>query len=276
MCCRPMTAGACGLTTASRRPPVCSAAPARRSSDEIVVVGYSSGEVFGLRPENGRVIWSDSLATTRSVNAVAGLADIRGRPVVDRGRAYAISHSGRMAAIDLRTGERAWDQPIGSSHGPWVCGDYIFVLAADNQAGLPASGRREGSLAAAAAAFSGRKGEVRSDLLGRTGARRQPADRAVLDRRNDVAVAADRRHRRPAGYFRGGLSRSGNRARLALLVDRRRKSLRLSRLTVGGSVLKVGKAGGVAIGAHAVADPHLTAAAEAVIFFGRNPIVLIA
>jgi outer membrane protein assembly factor BamB len=103
-------------------------------SDEIVVVGYSSGEVFGLRPENGRVIWSDNLATTRSVNAVAGLADIRGRPVIDRGRAYAISHSGRMAAIDLRTGERAWDQPIGSSHGPWVCGDYIFVLASDNQA----------------------------------------------------------------------------------------------------------------------------------------------
>lgn len=102
-------------------------------SDEIVVVGYSSGEVFGLRPENGRVIWSDNLATLRAANAVAGLADIRGRPVIDRGRAYAISHSGRMAAIDLRSGERAWEQPIGSSHGPWVCGDYIFALASDNQ-----------------------------------------------------------------------------------------------------------------------------------------------
>jgi outer membrane protein assembly factor BamB len=103
-------------------------------SDEIVVVGYSSGEVFGLRPENGRVIWSDNLAVTQALNAVAGLADIRGRPVIDRGRAYAISHSGRMAAIDLRTGERAWEQQIGSSHGPWVCGDYIFALANDNQA----------------------------------------------------------------------------------------------------------------------------------------------
>jgi outer membrane protein assembly factor BamB len=103
-------------------------------SDEVVVVGYSSGELFALRPENGRVIWSDNLAAARAVNAVAGLADIRGRPVIDRGRAYAISHSGRMAAIDLRTGERAWDLEIGSSHGPWVCGDYIFVLSNDNQA----------------------------------------------------------------------------------------------------------------------------------------------
>jgi outer membrane protein assembly factor BamB len=39
-----------------------------------------------------------------------------------------------MAAIDLRTGDRAWELQIASSHGPWVAGDYVFVLANDNQA----------------------------------------------------------------------------------------------------------------------------------------------
>jgi outer membrane protein assembly factor BamB len=101
---------------------------------EVVLAPYSSGELFALRVENGRAVWSDNLASTRGSNAIAGLADIRGRPVIDRGRVFAVSHSGRMAAIDLRTGERAWEQQIGSSHGPWVCGDYIFVLANDNQA----------------------------------------------------------------------------------------------------------------------------------------------
>ena len=61
------------------------------------------------------------------------LADIRGRPVIDRGRVFAVSHSGRMAAIDLRTGDRVWEQEIGSSHSPWVAGDYVFVLANDNE-----------------------------------------------------------------------------------------------------------------------------------------------
>ena len=103
-------------------------------SGEVVVVGYSSGELVALRPENGRSIWSDNLAAARTVNAVSGLADIRGRPVIDRGRVFAISHSGRMAAIDLRTGDRVWEQQIASSHGPWVVGDYVFVLASDNQA----------------------------------------------------------------------------------------------------------------------------------------------
>jgi outer membrane protein assembly factor BamB len=100
---------------------------------EIVLAPYSSGELFALRVENGRAVWSDNLAATRSVNAAAGLADIRGRPVIDHGRVFAVSHSGRMAAIDLRTGDRVWEQQIGSGHSPWVVGDYIFVLANDNE-----------------------------------------------------------------------------------------------------------------------------------------------
>ena len=100
---------------------------------EVVVAAYSSGELFALRVENGRAVWSDNLASTRGSNAVAGLADIRGRPVIDRGRVFAVSHSGRMTAIDLRRGDRVWEREIASSHSPWVVGDYVFVLANDNE-----------------------------------------------------------------------------------------------------------------------------------------------
>jgi len=100
---------------------------------EVVVAAYSSGELYALAVENGRPLWSDNFANTRSVNAVASLADIRGRPVLDRGRVFAVSHSGRVAAIDLRSGERAWEQDIGSTHSPWVAGDYVYVLSNDNE-----------------------------------------------------------------------------------------------------------------------------------------------
>jgi outer membrane protein assembly factor BamB len=46
---------------------------------------------------------------------------------------FAVSHSGRMASIDLRRGDRVWEQQIASSHSPWVVGDYVFVLNNDNQ-----------------------------------------------------------------------------------------------------------------------------------------------
>jgi outer membrane protein assembly factor BamB len=100
---------------------------------EVVVVGYSSGEIFALTVENGRPLWSDSLASARAVDAVSALADIRGRPVIDRGRVFAVSHSGRMAAIDLRSGDRVWEQEIGSAHGVWVAGDYVYLLSNDNE-----------------------------------------------------------------------------------------------------------------------------------------------
>jgi outer membrane protein assembly factor BamB len=98
---------------------------------DIVVVPYSSGEIFALRAENGRPLWTDSLATARPLGALSTIADIRGRPVIDRGRVYAVSHSGRMVAINLRTGDRVWEQDIGGTQGPWVAGDYIYVLSND-------------------------------------------------------------------------------------------------------------------------------------------------
>jgi outer membrane protein assembly factor BamB len=100
---------------------------------EIVVVGYSSGEIYALTVENGRAVWSDDLESMRASDAVSALADIRGRPVIDRGRVFAASHSGRMVAIDMISGERTWEQGIGSTHGPWVAGDYIYILTNDNE-----------------------------------------------------------------------------------------------------------------------------------------------
>ncbi|MCP4247236.1 MAG: PQQ-binding-like beta-propeller repeat protein, partial [bacterium] len=41
------------------------------AADDIVVVPYSSGAIFALRVENGRAVWSDSLAAIRRVDAVS-------------------------------------------------------------------------------------------------------------------------------------------------------------------------------------------------------------
>ena len=60
------------------------------------------------------------------------ITDIRGLPVVDKDRVYAISHGGRMVAIDFKTGRRVWDKLFGGVQTPWVAGDYIYVLTIDS------------------------------------------------------------------------------------------------------------------------------------------------
>ena len=96
-----------------------------------VIVPYSSGELVALRVNNGRVVWSDSLAFVRKTDTLSTVAHIRGHPVVDRGMVYAVSHSGRLVAIDLRTGARIWDRAIGGSETPWVAGNFVYVLGND-------------------------------------------------------------------------------------------------------------------------------------------------
>lgn len=102
----------------------------------VVVAAYSSGEILALRPESGRPAWFDSLTAIRRVGALAALADIRGLPVIDGDRVVAISHSGRMAAFDLRRGVRIWEQDIGGINTPWVAGQFLFVVT--NQAEIVA------------------------------------------------------------------------------------------------------------------------------------------
>ena len=99
----------------------------------VVLSAYSSGELFALRGDNGRVLWAESLAGALRADAVSALADIRGFPVVDRGVVYVASHSGRIAAIDLRSGGRIWEQNFGSLYTPWVAGEFLFVTTVDGE-----------------------------------------------------------------------------------------------------------------------------------------------
>ena len=113
-------------------------------SGSIVIAPYSSGELFALRVENGNSLWSDSLTRTGNVTSLTELNDISGRPVIDRGRVYAVSHSGRAVSIDIRTGERVWTRNIAGVQTPWVAGGFIFIVTLDAE--VVALSRRDGRI----------------------------------------------------------------------------------------------------------------------------------
>jgi len=100
----------------------------------MVVVPYSSGELFALRVDTGVPIWQDSLVTIRRTEIIGALMDIRGRPAIDRGRVYAISNGDMLVSIDEKTGRRLWEKEIGGVESPWVAGDFLFLLTNNNEA----------------------------------------------------------------------------------------------------------------------------------------------
>jgi outer membrane protein assembly factor BamB len=108
-----------------------SASPAADQS--LVVLPLSSGELYGLRPENGQVVWQDNLSAVLRTGALSSIADIRGLPVIDQGVVYAASFSGRMVALDRVSGRRLWQRELGSANTPWTAGEVIYVLTSDQQ-----------------------------------------------------------------------------------------------------------------------------------------------
>ncbi len=100
------------------------------ASSEYVVAPFTSGELVCLRLDNGRTVWNESVVGNNrgELRAFGNLADIRGRPVIDRGLVYAMGSAGQVSAFDLRTGQRKWDRAIGGSQTPWAAGDFVFVV----------------------------------------------------------------------------------------------------------------------------------------------------
>ncbi|MDP6341993.1 MAG: PQQ-binding-like beta-propeller repeat protein [Alphaproteobacteria bacterium] len=119
-------------------------APSPAVGGGIVVAPYTSGELFALRVENGRVIWSDQLVRGRRLTPLAALSEIRGSPVVDRELVLAVGFSGRVVAIDLHSGQRIWDRDIAGVETPWVAGDFIYLVT--TQAEVLCLSRRDGRI----------------------------------------------------------------------------------------------------------------------------------
>lgn len=99
---------------------------------DVVVAPYNSGELYAVRVQNGRTVWSQSLAGSGNRSAAPAMSDIKSSPAIDGERVYAISHGGRMAAIDLRTGNGVWDADVAGIDTPVLAGDSVFALADSN------------------------------------------------------------------------------------------------------------------------------------------------
>jgi outer membrane protein assembly factor BamB len=141
------------------------AAPAVAQST--VVAGFSSGELTAYRYENGQVVWQDALSRTGVSTTVGTLSDVDADPVIDNGRVFAVGQGGRMVAVELITGQRAWELNIAGLSTPWVAGEWVFVVT--DRAQVLAIARSSGRIRWIAQLPAFRRPPERSEPNRRTG-----------------------------------------------------------------------------------------------------------
>lgn len=119
--------------------------PSPAATQDILAVGYSSGELIAYLPANGRRLWTDTLTSTGRYTPLSVINDIAGKPTIQDGVVYVASHSGILAAIDSRSGTRLWSRVFGSRQGPVIGGDFLFVVGTNSK--VAAFNRIDGKIA---------------------------------------------------------------------------------------------------------------------------------
>ena len=97
----------------------------------VVIIPFQSGEVIAALTSTGRRVWSAALSGGRRELVRSRIQDISGDPVIDNEVVYAASQSGRLIALDRRSGDRYWTHRDGS-YGPVLpVGDTTLFMVSD-------------------------------------------------------------------------------------------------------------------------------------------------
>ncbi|MBQ8750443.1 MAG: PQQ-binding-like beta-propeller repeat protein [Alphaproteobacteria bacterium] len=108
------------------------ASPAYDAEDNIVVAGFSNGEIVVLNATVGTPLWSHMLVSNRQVNYSTEINTIGSFPIIQDGSIFAISNSNTLTALDIRTGDVLWNNEIGSMQNMLLVGEYLFVISNKN------------------------------------------------------------------------------------------------------------------------------------------------
>ncbi|QIE54535.1 PQQ-binding-like beta-propeller repeat protein [Pikeienuella piscinae] len=94
----------------------------------VAILPFGSGELIAVRATSGQRLWSDVLSGGRRGQASSVISDISSDPVIIGVAVIAGNQSGRLAAIDGRSGRRGWTRDFGARGPVWADGQTLFLI----------------------------------------------------------------------------------------------------------------------------------------------------
>jgi outer membrane protein assembly factor BamB len=85
--------------------------------ERMVMVGFGNGKVLALDIETGAVRWEARVAIAQGRSEIDRIVDIDGTLLMVGSVVYAVSYQGRVAAIDVTSGRKLWQQEVSSYVG---------------------------------------------------------------------------------------------------------------------------------------------------------------
>lgn len=108
-------------------------APAPAVTDKFVIFAFGSGEVQGAFRRGGLPRWSASVVGKRPGRALSAVSDVTSAPVVSGDRVFVGNQSGRLAALNVESGQRLWTARDGAIGPVWPIGGSVFAITDLNE-----------------------------------------------------------------------------------------------------------------------------------------------
>ena len=100
---------------------------------EVVINGFSNGEIQAFNAVFGSPLWSDILIANRQAYSSTFLHTVKASPVIDGETAYVLGSADVLAAVDIRSGMRKWDKEIGGVNTPLLIENTLYVVTNGNE-----------------------------------------------------------------------------------------------------------------------------------------------
>ncbi|WP_019024730.1 MULTISPECIES: outer membrane protein assembly factor BamB [unclassified Thioalkalivibrio] len=101
-----------------------------------VLTGFDNGRVVMLGLERGNVLWETTLGIPTGRSEVERMVDVDGYMPIYQGAAIASGYQGRLAAIDLNSGEIFWARDFSSYQGGDVTNEANVLAVTDAESHL--------------------------------------------------------------------------------------------------------------------------------------------
>jgi len=94
---------------------------------EILVVTYSSGEIYAFNQLDGSIVWFDN-SNSGSIFSRTNVNDIQAPLTIEDETLYVPTFSEKLLVYNLSNGKKKWDLKLSSINPMVISGDVIFIL----------------------------------------------------------------------------------------------------------------------------------------------------
>lgn len=100
---------------------------------DAVLVGMPSGVVVAIERGKGQLLWERRIADPEGKSELDRLVDLAGDFLIAGDRLYAASYQGKAVAMDLQSGQFAWQQPFSTHQSLADNDEAVFGVDVDSR-----------------------------------------------------------------------------------------------------------------------------------------------